>query len=92
MDQRRPQLKYPFSYGYSISGPYIESGQNEGIRFLLNGSGYSVFDGKGSVTDGYDAIRNVIRIHVKDNCIMNYEDGQEETSREDRYLWYCTGS
>lgn len=91
MDQRRPLLKYPFLYGDSISGKYNGLGQNESIHFSLIGSGYSVVDGKGYITDGNDTIRNVIRIHVKDNYIMNYEDGQEETLVEERYLWYCAG-
>lgn len=92
MDQRHPLLKYPFLYGDSISGKYNGSGQNESIHFSLIGSGYSVVDGKGYVTDGNDTIRNVIRIHVKDNYKMNYEDGLEETHVEERYLWYCAGS
>lgn len=62
--QERPELAYPFQYGDSISGSYESDCQYEGIRYVVSGSGYTVSDGMGLLTDGEDTLHHVLRIHL----------------------------
>ena len=89
--QERPELTYPFQYGDSISGSYEGDCQYEGIRFTVSGSGYTVADGLGILTDGEDTLRHVLRLHLHDYFEDDYGNGTTERWSRDCYRWYCMG-
>lgn len=89
--QERPYMRYPFQYGDSISGAYIGDCRDENEYFPVQGFGYTVADGFGSLTDGEDTLRHVTRIHFFDDLVYNYADGTSGHLVEERYMWYCAG-
>ena len=91
LSQERPELVYPFQYGDSISGSYEGDCQYEGIRYTVSGTGYTVADGLGILTDGEDTLRHVLRLHLHDFFVDDYSNGMTEQKTTDRYRWYCMG-
>lgn len=89
--QERPYLRYPFQYGDSISGKYKGDCRDENDYFSVCGFGSTVADGIGSLTDGEDTLRHVTRLHLEDDYVYIYKDGESHRLKEDRYLWYCAG-
>ena len=87
----RPELTYPFVYSDSLAGCYRGDCLYEGIRYSVSGSGYTVADGQGILTDGEDTLRHVIRLHLHDEFIDDYGDGVIEQKTTDCYRWYCMG-
>ena len=91
--QERPVMHYPFGYGDRIEGSFMGEGRYEMLTYTVTGSGYTVADGTGMLTDGEDTLRHVTRLHMHDEYTLDY--GGEPSPRhlaEDRYLWYCAGS
>lgn len=89
--QERPELAYPFQYGDSISGSYEGDCQYEGIRYVVSGSGYTVADGMGLLTDGEDTLSHVLRLHLHDYFEDHHGNGVTEQWSRDSYRWYCMG-
>ena len=89
--QERPELAYPFQYGDSISGSYEGDCQYEGIRYVVSGSGYTVADGMGLLTDGEDTLRHVLRLHLHDYFEDDYGNEATEQWSRDCFRWYCMG-
>ena len=87
----RPELTYPFLYGDSLAGCYEGDCLYEGISYSVSGSGYTVADGQGMLTDGEDTLHHVMRIHLHDDFIDDYGDGVMEQKTTDCYRWYCMG-
>ena len=87
----RLELTYPFVYSDSLAGCYRGDCLYEGIRYSVSGSGYTVADGQGILTDGEDTLRHVIRLHLHDEFIDDYGDGVIEQKTTDCYRWYCMG-
>lgn len=90
-DIERPVLRYPFAYGDSISGHYIGEGIDENYDLTIDGWGYSVADGMGILTNGEDTLHNVMRLHMFDEYVENYDNKTEIHLRNDHFLWYCAG-
>ena len=91
--QERPVMHYPFGYGDRIEGGFMGEGRYEMLTYTVTGSGYTVADGTGMLTDGEDTLRHVTRLHMHDEYTLDY--GGEPSPRhlaEDRYLWFCAGS
>lgn len=66
------QLRFPYSYGDSISGYYRGKGiYSERVRFDVIGRNYIVADGFGGLTDGTDTLWQVLRIHRHSEFIQN---------------------
>jgi hypothetical protein len=91
LSQERPELVYPFQYGDSISGSYEGNCQYEGIRYTVSGSGYTVADGMGILTDGEDTLRHVLRLHLHDYFEDDYGNETMERWSSDCFRWYCMG-
>ncbi len=91
LSQERPELVYPFQYGDSISGSYEGNCQYEGIRYTVSGSGYTVADGLGILTDGEDTLRHVLRLHLHDYFEDDYGNETTEHWSRDCFRWYCMG-
>ena len=89
--EERPELTYPFVYGDSLAGSYDGDCLYEGIRYSVRGSGYTVADGQGMLTDGEDTLRHVIRLYLHDDFIDDYGNGVIEHKTADCYRWYCMG-
>ena len=89
--QERPELVYPFQFGDSISGSYEGDCQYEGIRYAVSGSGYTVADGMGILTDGEDTLRHVLRLHLHDYFEDDYGNETMERWSSDCFRWYCMG-
>lgn len=94
-----PELKYPFTYGDSISGTYSRKSTYFNT-FTIEGEGscYTVCDGRGVLTDGNETLKDVLRIHHHNTIVSQYdyvEDDEDvhEVSEvtEDKYLWYYSG-
>ena len=90
-DTMRPLVRYPFQYGDSIAGRYRGEGREENLEVSVQGWGYTIADGAGILTDGYDTLHHVTRLRMSDDCIETYDNGQEIRVRRERYLWYCAG-
>ena len=90
-DTMRPLVRYPFQYGDSIAGIYRGGGQEENLEVSVQGWGYTVADGVGILTDGYDTLHHVTRLRMFDDCTETYDNGQEVRVRREHYLWYCAG-
>ena len=91
--QERPVMHYPFGYGDRIEGSFMGEGRYEMLTYTVTGSGYTVADGTGVLTDGEDTLRHVTRLHMHDEYTLDYgEDPEPRHLAEDRYLWYCAGS
>lgn len=91
LSQERPELVYPFQYGDSISGTYEGDCQYEGRRYAVSGSGYTMADGMGILTDGEDTLRHVLRLHLHDYFEDDYGNGTTEHWSRDCFRWYCMG-
>ena len=91
LSQERPELVYPFQFGDSISGSYEGDCQYEGIRYAVSGSGYTVADGMGILTDGEDTLRHVLRLHLHDYFEDDYGNETTEHWSRDCFRWYCMG-
>ena len=91
LSQERPELVYPFQYGDSISGTYEGDCQYEGSRYTVRGSGYTLADGLGILTDGEDTLRHVLRLHLHDYFEDDYGNGTTERWSRDCFRWYCMG-
>ena len=91
LSQERPELVYPFQFGDSISGSYEGDCQYEGIRYAVSGSGYTVADGMGILTDGEDTLRHVLRLHLHDYFEDDYGNETMERWSSDCFRWYCMG-
>ena len=87
----RPELIYPYQYGDSLAGCYEGNCMYEDVRYSVRGSGYTVADGVGVLTDGEDTLHHVIRIHLHDDFIDDYGDGVIDQKFTERYRWYCMG-
>lgn len=91
-DLERPALRYPFVYGDSIAGNYSGKGRYENTTYTVTGTGYTVADGMGVLTDGEDTLRHVTRLHLHDEYTLDYgTDLAPQQLVEERYLWYCAG-
>ena len=91
LSQERPEVVYPFQFGDSISGSYEGDCQYEGIRYAVSGSGYTVADGMGILTDGEDTLRHVLRLHLHDYFEDDYGNETMERWSCDCFRWYCMG-
>lgn len=91
LSQERPELVYPFQYGDSILGSYEGDCQYEGSRYTVRGSGYTLADGLGILTDGEDTLRHVLRLHLHDYFEDDYGNETTEQWSRDCYRWYCMG-
>lgn len=87
----RPLIHYPFHYGDSISGNYSGVGRDENFDLTVHGWGYTIADGIGMLTDGEDTLRHVIRLHMHDEYVENYDRQAEICFKCDHYLWFCAG-
>lgn len=90
-DTMRPLVRYPFQYGDSIAGAYKGEGREENLDVSVRGWGYTVADGTGILTVGYDTLHHVTRLHLSDDCVETYDNQQEIHIKRERYLWYCAG-
>ncbi len=92
-DELRPSLRYPFAFGDSISGKFSGIGREENVDAARTGFGYTVADGTGIVTDGLDTLRNVTRVHFRDDFTDTYFGADTTQFRTviDRYAWFCAG-
>ena len=98
-DKLLPELKYPFAYGDSISDTYSrKTTYFDTFTIEGEGTGYTVCDGWGVLTDGNETLKDVLRIHHHNTIISKYDsmDGEEvepivSEVTEDKYLWYCSG-
>lgn len=92
-DELRPTLRYPFSFGDSISGQFSGNGREENVDAARTGFGYTVADGTGILTDGLDTLRNVTRLHFRDDFTDTYFGADTTRFRTviDRYAWFCPG-
>ncbi len=92
-DDLRPTLRYPFAFGDSISGQFSGIGREENVDAARSGFGYTVADGTGIITDGLDTLRNVTRIHFRDDFTNTYFGADTTQFRTviDRYAWFCAG-
>ena len=87
----RPVLRYPFAYGDSIGGTFTARGIDEGIDLMVTGSGYSVADGTGLLTDGIDTLRHILRLHLEDCYTEDYGGQTQLHYVRQHYMWYCAG-
>lgn len=87
----RPLMRYPFHYGDSVSGNYRGTGREENFNLTVHGWGYTVADGTGILTDGEDTLRHVIRLHMHDEYVEDYDGQTEIRFKCDHYLWFCAG-
>ncbi len=92
-DELRPMLRYPFAFGDSISGQFSGIGREENVDAERTGFGYTVADGTGILTDGLDTLRNVTRLHFRDDFTDTYFGADTTRFRTviDRYAWFCAG-
>lgn len=92
-DELRPSLRYPFAFGDSISGKFSGIGREENVDAARIGFGYTVADGTGILTDGLDTLRNVTRLHFRDDFTDTYFGADTTHFRTviDRYAWFCAG-
>ena len=92
-NELRPMLRYPFAFGDSISGQYAGTGREENVDAARAGFGYTVADGTGILTDGLDTLRNVTRLHFRDDFTDTYFGADTTHFRTviDRYAWFCAG-
>ena len=92
-DDLLPMLRYPFALGDSISGKFSGVGREENVDAARTGFGYTVADGFGILTDGLDTLRNVTRLHFRDDFTDTYFGADTTRFRTviDRYAWFCTG-
>ena len=92
-DDLRPLLRYPFAFGDSISGQFSGIGREENVDAARSGFGYTVADGYGILTDGLDTLRNVTRIHFRDDFTDTYFGADTTHFRTviDCYAWFCAG-
>ncbi len=93
------ELRFPFVYGDSISGNYSRQ-TTYYDTFVVDGEGtyYTVCDGLGILTDGYETMKDVLRVHHHNNIVSKYNNmnGSETKTivsevTEDKYLWYYPG-
>lgn len=89
--QERPYIHYPFQFGDSIAGNYLGDCRNEVSYYTVNGFGYTVADGYGMLTDGEDTLRHVTRLHLFDDYVYDYGNGESDRIVQNRHLWYCAG-
>ena len=87
----RPVLRYPFAYGDSIGGTFTARGIDEGIDLMVTGSGYSVADGTGLLTDGIDTLRHILRLHLEDCYTEDYGGQTQLHYVRQHYMWNCAG-
>ena len=98
-DRLSPELTYPFTYGDSIAGTYSRKTTcYDSFTIEENGSCYTVCDGWGTLTDGNETLKDVLRIHHHNTVISEYDDMDGDSVEhvlsevtEDKYLWYCSG-
>ncbi len=92
-DELRPVLRYPFAFGDSISGQFSGIGREENVDAARSGFGYTMADGFGILTDGLDTLRNVTRLHFRDDFTDTYFGADTTRFRTviDRYAWFCAG-
>ena len=89
--QERPYIYYPFQFGDSIAGNYLGDCRNEDNYYTVNGFGFTVADGDGMLTDGEDTLRHVTRLHLFDDYVYDYGNGESDRIVQSRHLWYCAG-
>lgn len=97
--QLLPELKYPFAYGDSIADSYSRKTTcYDNFTFDEHGSCYTVCDGWGTLTDGNETLKDVLRIHHHNTTISEYDDMDGDSVEhvlsevtEDKYLWYYSG-
>ena len=89
--EERPVLRYPFSYGDSIGGALFAKGIDEGIDLTVTGTGYTVADGTGILTDGVDTLRHILRLHLHDDYTEDYGGQTQIRFVREWYQWYCAG-
>ena len=98
-DRLLTELKYPFAYGDSISGTYSRrTTYYDTFTTEEKGSCYTVCDGWGVLTDGYEILKDVLRIHHHNTILSEYDDEEGDSVQhivsevsEDKYLWYYSG-
>ena len=90
--QMRPYLDIPYQYGDSVSGYSIGNDRDGKGGYPVHGFGYSAVEGIGLLTDGENVIKDVALIHNSNDITYIYEGGATERYKEDRYLWYGSGS
>ena len=89
--EERPMIHYPFSYGDSIGGIFFAKGIDEGIDLTVQGSGHTVADGMGILTDGTDTLRHILRLHLHDDYTEDYGGQVQLHYLRDRYQWFMAG-
>ena len=98
-DKLLPELKYPFAYGDSIADTYSRK-TTYFDTFTIEGEGscYTVCDGWGVLTDGYETLKDVLRIHHHNTIISKCDISDDDKAEpivsevtEDKYLWYYSG-
>lgn len=89
--EERPMLRYPFSYGDSIGGVFFARGTDEGIAITVQGTGYTVADGTGILTDGIDTLWHILRLHFHDDYLEDYGGQVQLHLIRDHYQWYMAG-
>lgn len=98
-DRLSPELTYPFAYGDSISGVYSRrTTYYDTFTAEEECNCYTVCDGRGVLTDGYETLEDVLRIHHHNTVLSEYDDEDGDSAvhivsevTEDKYLWYCAG-
>lgn len=91
LSQERSLLHYPFQFGDSITGFFKGEGCYESIQYSISGLGYTVADGIGCLIYEEDTLRNVSRLHLLDDYVLDYGKKGTEHIQEERYQWYCAG-
>ena len=98
-DRLSPVLTYPFAYGDSISGVYSRrTTYYDTFTAEEECNCYTVCDGRGMLTDGYETLEDVLRIHHHNTILSEYDDEDGDSAvhivsevTEDKYLWYYAG-
>ena len=98
-DRLLPELKYPFAFGDSIADNFSRrTTYYDTFTVEENGNCYTVCDGRGILTDGTEALKDVLRIHHHNTIISEYDNEDNDAMEhivsevtEDKYLWYCSG-
>lgn len=97
--QLLPELKYPFVYGDSIADSYSRKTTcYDNFTIEENGNCYTVCDGWGTLTDGDETLKDVLRVHHHNTTVSEYDDWDGDSVEhvlsevtEDKYLWYYSG-
>ena len=91
LDQERAVVNFPFHFGDSIPTHYMGNGRGENLEVSMEGSGYTIADGTGVLTDGVDTLHNITRLHLYDDYTEDHEGQVRVHFRLHHYLWYGSG-